>query len=83
MPPYSPARTVRRAFMRVALLISVLTFVVIGGMVLLDQWIGGYVSALVSFGTACVIAAICIAIFALVNATGLAISIAFRDEPPR
>jgi hypothetical protein len=82
MDPLPPARSVRRTFMYLALLISVFTFVVVGGTVLLEQWIGGRASARFIFGTACLIAGVCAAIFAVIVATGLAISTAFRDEPP-
>src|SRR3954471_20296981 len=36
----SPARRVRRVFMRVGLLVSILTFIVVAGDVLLEQLIG-------------------------------------------
>jgi hypothetical protein len=60
---------------------SILIFVVVGSDLLLEQWIGGYASAGYIFGTACVIAGACIAVFAVVAAIGLAISSAFKDEP--
>ena len=81
MHSLSPARRVRHKFMWLGLTISILTFVVVSGDVLLEQWIGGHASAGYIFGTACVIAGACIALFAVVAATGLAISIAFKDEP--
>ena len=61
--------------------ISILTFVVVGGDVLLEQWIGGYAGAGYIFGTACVIAGACIALFAIIATTGIAVSSAFSDEP--
>jgi hypothetical protein len=66
--------------MSLGLTISILTFVVVGGDLLLDQWIGGHASAGYIFGTACVIAGACIALFAIIAATGLAISSAFSDK---
>ena len=60
---------------------SILIFVVVGSDLLLEQWIGGYASVGYIFGTACVIAGACIALFAVVAAIGLAISSAFKDEP--
>jgi hypothetical protein len=66
--------------MWLGLTISILTFVVAGGDLLLEQWLGGYASAGYIFGTACVIAGACIALFAIIAATGLAISSAFSDE---
>src|SRR5438105_1769387 len=53
----SPARRVRRTFMRLGRLMSVAAFVVIGGDVLFEQWIAGHVSPFFIFGTACLIAA--------------------------
>jgi hypothetical protein len=66
--------------MWLGLTISILTFVVVGSDLLLEQWLGGYASAGYIFGTACVIAGACIALFAIIAATGLAISSAFSDE---
>jgi hypothetical protein len=70
----------RHKFMWLGLTISILTFVVVGSDLLLEQWLGGYASAGYIFGTACVIAGACIALFAIIAATGLAISSAFSDE---
>jgi hypothetical protein len=81
MHPLSLARRVRHKFMWLGVTISILTFVVVGGDVLLEQWIGGHVSAGYIFGTACVIAGSCIALFAIIAATGIAVSSAFSDEP--
>ena len=81
MHPLSPARRVRHKFMWLGLTISMLTFVMVGGDLLLDQWIGGHASARYIFGTACVIAGACIALFAIVATTGIAVSSAFSDEP--
>jgi hypothetical protein len=80
MHPLSPARRVRQTFMWLGLTISILAFVVVSGDVLLEQWIAGYTSAVYIFGTACVIAGSCIALFAIIVATGIAVSSAFRDE---
>jgi hypothetical protein len=77
----SAARRVRHRFMWLGLTISILAFVVVGGDVLLEQWIGGHTSAGYIFGTACVIGGACIGLFALIAAAGLAISQAFSDEP--
>jgi hypothetical protein len=79
--PVPPARRIRGAFMRLALATSVIALVLGGGTILLDQWISGRESSLFLFGTACLILGLCIGIFAFVNATGLAISVLFRDEP--
>ncbi len=82
MHPLLAARSVRRAFMGFAILGSIAAFGA-GGAILLDQWIAGHATPLFIFGTACLIFAVCLAIFAAVNATGLASSLLFREEPPR
>ena len=74
MRTFSPALRVRRKFMRLGLLISALAFVVVGGDVLLEQWIEGYASALFIFGTACLIAAACTVLFAIIAVIGLVTS---------
>lgn len=76
----SPARRVRRASMQVSVLISVLAFLVVGGTVLLDQWIAGYASGRFILGTAILSAGACIGLFAIVAGIGSAISIALADE---
>lgn len=70
----SPDR-VFRAFMRLGVLIAVVTFVVVGSDVLLAQWIGGSASAEFIFGTAALIAGICIGLFAIIAAIGLAVAV--------
>jgi hypothetical protein len=64
------------------LFVSVLAFVVVGTDVLFEQWIEGLASASFVFGTACLIAGACTALFAIVAVIGLVISSAFSDEPP-
>jgi hypothetical protein len=76
----SPARRVRRVSMQVSVLISVLAFLVIGGTILLDQWIAGYASGRFILGTAILSAGACIGLFAIVAGIGSAISIALADE---
>ena len=71
MNALSPARRARRALMRFSLLISVLAFFVVGGTVLLDQWIMGHASAGFILGTAILIAGICVGLFAIIAAIGL------------
>jgi hypothetical protein len=80
MRTFSPALRVRRKFMRLGLLISALAFVVVGGDVLLEQWIEGYASALFIFGTACLIAAACTVLFAIIAVIGLVTSRVYSDE---
>ena len=76
----SPARRVRRASMQVSVLISVLTFLVVGGTILLDQWIAGYASGRFILGTAILSAGACVGLFAIVAGIGSAISIALAEE---
>jgi len=66
--------------MRAGLLIAVLTFLFFGSDVLLDQWITGYASATYILGTAALIAGICMGLFAVIAALGLAIAAAFRSK---
>jgi hypothetical protein len=78
----SPARRVRRAFMRVGILISALAFFLVGGTTLFDQWIAGYASARFMLGTAFLSAGACVGLFGLVAAVGAAVSCLFTDAAP-
>ncbi len=78
----SPARRVRRTFMRLAQSVSIIAFLAMAGDVLFEQWIAGYASAFFIFGTACLIGAACTALFAIIAMIGLVASSAFSDEPP-
>jgi hypothetical protein len=80
--PLSPARRVRRTFMRVGQFVAVIAFLIMAWDVLFDQWIGGYASAFFIFGTACLIAALCTALFAIIAMIGLVASSIFSDDPP-
>jgi predicted neutral ceramidase superfamily lipid hydrolase len=82
MNALSPARRVRRTFMRLGQSIAVIAFLAIAGDVLFEQWIAGYASAFFIFGTACLIAAACTALFAIIAGIGLVASSAFSDDPP-
>ena len=82
MNPLSPARRVRRTFMRLAQSISIIAFLVMAGDILFWQWIAGHATASFIFGTACYIAAACTALFAIIVGIGLVASSAFSDEPP-
>jgi len=66
--------------MRLSATISVAVFFVLGGNVLLDQWIIGQASAEFIFGTAILIAGICVGLFAFIAALGLAVSAALGEE---
>jgi hypothetical protein len=79
----SRARRVRNRFLTLGLLVSAVTFVVIEGDALVDQSQIGHASALFMFGTACLAAAACIVLFAIITAIGLAVSAAVSDEPPQ
>jgi predicted lipid-binding transport protein (Tim44 family) len=83
MSAKSAARRVRRKFMRFGFWTSSVAFVVIEGDALLDQSEIGHASLLFMFGTAYLAAAACIGLFAIISAIGLAVSSAFRDDPPR
>jgi hypothetical protein len=83
MNALSRATRVRSRFMSFGLWTSGVTFFVIEGDALLDQLEIGHASALFMFGTTCLAAAICIGLFAIIMAIGLAISASFSDEPPQ
>jgi len=74
--PVSLADRAARAFMRFGLYIAVFMFVAVGSDVLLSQWITGYASATYIFGTAALLAGICVGLFALIAALGLAVAAA-------
>jgi hypothetical protein len=77
----SQEHRVRSRFMGFSLWTSILTFFALEGYVLLDQWEIGHASAVFMFSTACVIAGVCIGLFAIIAAIGLAVSGAFSSEP--
>jgi hypothetical protein len=81
MSAASPARRVRGRFVSFGFWTSVVAFVVIEGDALMDQSEIGHASVLYMFGTACLAAAACLALFAIISAIGLAVSAAFSDEP--
>jgi hypothetical protein len=74
-----PARRVRGMFMSFGLWTSAVVFVVIEGYALLDQTEIGHASAMFMLGTACLAAAACMGLFAIIMAIGLAVSAAFED----
>jgi hypothetical protein len=79
----SAARRVRVRFMSVGFWTAAVAFVVIEGDALLDQSEIGHASPLFMFGTACLAAAACIALFAIITAIGLMVSAAFEEAPHR
>jgi hypothetical protein len=70
----SPADRVLRTFMRLGLLIAVIAFVVVASDVLLAQWIRGNASPEFILGTAALIGGVCIGLFAVIAAIGLAVA---------
>ena len=77
----SPARRVRARFISFGFWTSAIAFVVIEGDALLDQSEIGHASVVYMFGTACLAAATCLVLFAIISAIGLGVSAAFNDEP--
>jgi hypothetical protein len=76
-----PSRRVRARFISLGFWTSAIAFVVIEGDALLDQSEIGHASAVYMFGTACLAAAACLVLFAIIAAIGLGVSAAFNDEP--
>jgi hypothetical protein len=79
MSALSPADRAFRAFTRLGALVALVLFLMVGSDVLLGQWITGYASAIYIFGTAALLAGICVGLFALIAAIGLAVAFAFRQ----
>jgi hypothetical protein len=67
--------------MCIGLLISVPSFVILGGGDLLDQWLAGYGSIWFILGTLLINAGTCLGIFGIIAAIGLVVSISVK--PPR
>jgi hypothetical protein len=74
-----PARRVRSMFMSFGLWTSAVAFVVIEGYALIDQTEIGHASTMFMLGTACLAAAACMGLFAIIMAIGLVISAVFGD----
>jgi hypothetical protein len=74
----SPADRACRAFMRAGLLIALIAFLVVGGDVLLAQWIIGSASLEFVLGTAALIAGLCLGLFAVIAAIGLVVAAVLR-----
>ena len=70
MSPPSPARRVRGRFISFGLWTSALAFVIVEGYVLQDQLAIGHASTMFMFGSACLVAAVCIGLFAIIMAIG-------------
>jgi hypothetical protein len=78
-----PARRMRARFVSFGFWTSILAFVIIEGNALFDQSEIGHASWLFMFGTACLAAGACIALFAIITAIGLAVSAAVKKAPRR
>jgi hypothetical protein len=80
----SPADRVCRASMRLGLLVAIVVFFVVGSDVLLSRWIIGNASAEFFLGTAALITGICVGLFGIIGAIGLAIAAVLRtkDDDP-
>jgi hypothetical protein len=70
----SLARRVRGTTIQIAILISGVAFLILGGGDFVDQWISGGVSAIFIVGTALINAGACLALFGVIAAVGWAIS---------
>jgi hypothetical protein len=73
---------VRSRFVSLGLWTAAFAFFVVEGYVLHDQLEIGHASAMFMFGTAFVVAGVCIGLFAIIVAIGLAISAAYSTEAP-
>jgi hypothetical protein len=72
----------RGRFMSFSVWTSALIFLVVEGYLMADQWEIGHASATFMFGTACLVAGICIGFFAIISAIGLTASIFLSEELP-
>jgi hypothetical protein len=81
--PPSPAHRVRNLSIRVGLWASTFAFFFLESYALQDQLAIGHASMSFILGTALLSAGLCIALFALVAAIGLAASVFFSEQPPR
>ena len=79
----SPARRVRSRSIGLGLWASAIAFLFIEGYALQDQLTIGRASMMFMLGTALLSAGICIGLFGLITAIGLAASVFLREQPPR
>ena len=70
----SSGESVRRAFVRLGVLVALVVFVGLGTDVLLTQWISGNTTGKFILGTAALIAGISAGLFAFIAATGLVVA---------
>ena len=71
----SSGESVRRAFVRLGVLLALVVFVGLGSDVLLTQWISGNTTGKFILGTAALIAGISAGLFAFIAATGLVVAV--------
>jgi hypothetical protein len=78
----SRAQSVRHIFMRLGVLVSVLAFVFLGGVDLIDQWLAGHASGWFMLGTFLINAGTCLGVFGIIAAIGCVVSITLADNGP-
>lgn len=76
----SPARRIRTGSIRLGLMVSAIAFMFIEGYALQDQLTIGQASLMFMLGTALLSAGVCIGLFALITAIGLAASVFFSEQ---
>ena len=76
----SPARRLRSGSIRLGLWVSAIAFLLIEGYALQDQWEIGHASAMFMLGTTLLGAGICIGLFTVIAAIGLAASVFFSER---
>jgi len=76
----SPARRLRSGSIRLGLWVSAIAFLLIEGYALQDQWEIGHASTMFTLGTALLGAGICIGLFTVIAAIGLAASVLFSER---
>ena len=79
----SPAQRVRNGSLRLGLWASTIAFLFVEGYALHDQLAIGQASVRFMIGTALLSAGLCMGLFALIAAVGLAASVFFSEQPAR
>ena len=79
----SPAQRVRNGSLQLGLWASAIAFLFVEGYALHDQLAIGQAIVRFMVGTALLSAGLCIGLFALIAAVGLAASVFFSEQPPR
>ena len=76
----SPARRLCSGSIRLGLWLSAIAFLLIEGYALQDQWEIGHASTMFMLGTALLGAGICVGLFTVIAAIGLAASVFFSER---